>query len=48
MDIIHIKNLEVFANHGVFEEENPAGTDPAFLEALEFYMEIYSEKPFPI
>ena len=26
----------------------PAGTDPAFLEALEFYMEIYSEKPFPI
>ena len=25
MDIIHIKNLEVFANHGVFEEENNLG-----------------------
>lgn len=25
MDIIHIKNLEVFANHGVFEEENRLG-----------------------
>lgn len=25
MDIIHIKNLEVFANHGVFEEENSLG-----------------------
>lgn len=25
MDIIHIKNLEVFANHGVFEEENTLG-----------------------
>ena len=24
------------------------GTDPAFLEAFEFYMEIYAEKPFPI
>lgn len=25
MDIIHIKNLEIFANHGVFEEENRLG-----------------------
>ena len=26
----------------------PAPKDPAFLEAFEFYMEIYAEKPFPI
>ena len=25
MDIIEIKNLEIFANHGVFPEENVLG-----------------------
>ena len=30
-DEIRIQNLEVFANHGVFQEENQSGAVPVFL-----------------
>ena len=36
MDIIKIENIEVFANHGVFKEENILGQK--FLISLELYL----------
>lgn len=37
MDIIHIKDLEVFANHGVFQEENAIGQK--FVVCADLYLD---------
>lgn len=37
MDIIHIKDLEVFANHGVYQEENALGQK--FLVCADLYLD---------
>ena len=40
MDTIYIKDLEVFANHGVYPEENKLGQKFVISEYLSVYVRI--------